>query len=193
MSSGSEALGPGPSRSALASPTAGILASLAVVLAMIVWLRLVGRPFVCPCGVVKIWQGDLAAAENSQQFSDWYSLLHIVFGMALAGFVAWMKPRWPLGKRAVTAVVSSALWEGMENTPVLIAMFAHPEGAPAYAGDSILNATGDTVFVMAGFFLAARLPVWATLVIALAADGLVEFAVHDGFVLGTLRLLGAPV
>ncbi|MEX6505182.1 DUF2585 family protein [Jiella sp. M17.18] len=173
--------------------TASVAASLLIVIAMIVWLRLAGRSWVCPCGVVKLWQGAPAPGRNSQQFADWYSALHVIFGLALYTFVTWMRPGWPTGQRAVTAVASSAVWEAMENTPLLIHMFAAPAGGAAYAGDSILNSLGDTVFVVLGFALAARLPLWATLTLALALDAAVEIAVGDGFVLGTLRLLGAPV
>ena len=161
--------------------------------ALVVWLRIVDRPWICPCGFVELWQGELSPAQNSQQFSHWYPALHVIFGMALFGFVDRMAPRWPLAKRAVLAVASSGAWEAMENTPALIAMFSHSPDAPDYFGDSILNATGDTIFVMAGFFLAARLPAWATVLLAIGLDLVVEVAIGDGFVLGTLRLLRIAV
>tara|TARA_R110002020_G_scaffold271802_2_gene486978 strand:+ start:359 stop:913 length:555 start_codon:yes stop_codon:yes gene_type:complete len=172
------------------SSSVSLFAGLAVYAGLVVWLRILGRPWICPCGVVEVWQGELTQAQNSQQFSDWYSALHLIFGMALYGFVTVMAPRWPLAKRAVLAVLSSAAWEAVENTPLLIATFSHTPDAPDYFGDSILNASGDTLFVLAGFFVAARLPAWATLVLAVALDIAIEFVIGDGFVLGTLKILG---
>ncbi|ORE99100.1 DUF2585 family protein [Aurantimonas sp. 22II-16-19i] len=187
---------PTPDRPAFRSEAAifrsqgvSLAAAALVFAALVAWLRIVDRPWICPCGVVALWQGELSQAQNSQQFSDWYSALHVIFGMALFGFVARMAPRWPLAKRAVLAVASSAAWEAMENTPALIAMFSHSPDAPDYFGDSILNATGDTIFVLAGFFAASKLPAWATVLLAIGLDLVVEVAIGDGFVLGTLRLL----
>ncbi len=185
----SRALGASPEEpSVFRSLAVSLFAGTLVFLGLILWLRILGRPWICPCGSVEIWQGALTEAENSQQFSDWYSGLHVIFGMALFGFVAVMAPRWPLAKRAVLAVLSSAAWEAMENTPLLIATFSRSPNSPDYFGDSILNASGDTLFVLAGFFIAAKLPAWATLVLAVALDLTIELVIGDGFVLGTLKL-----
>ena len=62
------------------------LAALGMVAAMAALLLVMGRDPTCPCGVVRLWQSGLDPLENSQQFADWYSLLHVVFGMALAAF-----------------------------------------------------------------------------------------------------------
>ncbi|WAP68235.1 DUF2585 family protein [Jiella pelagia] len=175
-------------RSIFQSLGVSVFAGAAVFAGLVLWLRILGRPWICPCGFVEIWQGELSQAQNSQQFSDWYSALHLIFGMALYGFVAVMAPRWPLAKRAVLAVLSSAAWEAMENTPLLIATFSQSPNSPDYFGDSILNASGDTLFVLAGFFMAAKLPVWMTVVMAVALDLTIELTIGDGFVLGTLKL-----
>lgn len=169
------------------------LLGIGVVLAMVVWLLAMGRPFVCPCGIVSFWQGPLTEAENSQQFSDWYSLLHAVFGAGLCLFVSWMRPEWKFGEKLIAALVGSALWEGMENTPFLIALFSESPNAPDYFGDSILNALGDTLFVVLGFLAAVRLPLWATAALVVAAETAVTLTINDGFLLGGLRLLGIPV
>ncbi|MCE7027943.1 DUF2585 family protein [Jiella avicenniae] len=165
-----------------------LFAGTAVFVGLVLWLRILGRPWICPCGTVEIWNGGLTQEQNSQQFSDWYSGLHLIFGMALYGFVAAMAPRWPLAKRAVLAVLSSAAWEAMENTPLLIATFSRSPNSPDYFGDSILNASGDTLFVLAGFFVAAKLPARATVILAVALDLTIELVIGDGFVLGTLKL-----
>ncbi|MEF2551487.1 DUF2585 family protein [Aurantimonas sp. A2-1-M11] len=182
-----------PGAGFMATTAGQIVAILLIVLAMVAWLTALGRPLVCPCGNIEFWQGDLSPEENSQQFSDWYSGLHVVFGMALFGFITWMKPHWSIGAKLVIAIASSAMWEAMENTPFLIALFAVSPDAPDYRGDSILNAAGDTIFVVAGFLAATSLPVWASVLLAIAFEVAISLAIDDGFVIGTLRLLGVPL
>ena len=177
----------------LATSVGRAAAIAALMLFMVGWLRAMGRPWLCPCGTVEFWQGALTAAENSQQFSDWYSALHLIFGMALFGFVHAMKPHWATGAKLVVAIASSVAWEAMENTPVLIALFHDATNAVPYFGDSILNAVGDTLFVALGFLAAAKLPAVVTVLLALGLEATISLAINDGFVIGTLRLFGVDI
>ncbi|WP_165690744.1 DUF2585 family protein [Consotaella salsifontis] len=165
----------------------------AVIGALVLWLHLWGRPWICSCGEFLFWQGALEGGRNSQAAADWYSLLHVNFGIGLFLLVDRTAPQWPTGAKALTALISSAVWEAIENLPVVVALFGTPPDAPAYLGDSILNALGDTAFVMIGFVLAARLPLWAVLVFAAVAEGAVFLAVDDGMIVGLLRLVGAEL
>lgn len=170
-----------------------VAGALAVVALLVLWLHLVGRSFLCSCGDVRFWQGELTPRENSQQFSDWYSALHVVFGIGLFAFVHRMRPRWALARKLLVVIASSAVWEAIENMPFVIALFQEPSDALRYHGDSILNSLGDTVFVLFGAVLAAVLPPWTTLLVALAAELTVSLAINDGLILGTLRLIGIDV
>ncbi|MBC8129126.1 MAG: DUF2585 family protein [Rhizobiaceae bacterium] len=183
----------GDDRPFRASRSSQGLIGLGIFLTMIAGLVFMGRPLICPCGIVSFWQGPLTQAENSQQFSDWYSLLHAVFGAGLYAFVTLLRPIWKTSEKLLAALLGSALWEGMENTPFLIGLFSDSPNAPDYFGDTILNATGDTLFVLLGFSIAARLPLPATLALAVFAEVAVTLAVDDGLVLGSLRLLGINV
>ena len=177
----------------LASPARRFAMSAAILVALALWLHLLGRPLVCPCGTVKLWVGDPASPTGSQQFADWYSLLHFVFGLGLFVFLDRIRPHWPFSDKLVLTLASSAIWESIENIPFVITLFGHPAGSPAYAGDSILNAFGDTAFVMLGFLVARPLPLWATIVLGIGAEGLVSFVNQDGLVLGLARLVGISV
>lgn len=170
-----------------------VLGALATVAALTLWLHLVGRSFVCTCGQVRLWQGKLTPAENSQQFSDWYSILHVIFGIGLFAFVQRMRPDWRMGQKLFVVLASSAIWEAVENTPAVIGLFQEPSDALGYHGDSILNSFGDTLFVLAGAGLATALPRWTTLLLVLAGELTVSLAINDGLILGTLRLVGVPV
>lgn len=170
-----------------------IAIGLAILVAMAAWLAFMDRPMICPCGTVAWWDGDPYSPGASQQFSDWFSALHVIYGIGLYAFIRRMAPHWPLGWTVLTMLASSAVWEAMENTPAIIALFGDAPGTPSYEGDSILNAFGDTVFVALGFFLARGLPVPATLALVFALEGAVAVAIGDGFVLGSLRLLGVSL
>jgi hypothetical protein len=184
--------GPG-NRSLLASPFVQVAVGLVIVAAMASWLDVMGRPLLCECGTVALWDGDPHSPGASQQFADWYSALHVMFGLGLFVFLDRMRPAWPTSWKLLAALASSAVWEIAENTPIIIAMFGQAEGAPAYEGDSILNALGDTVFVVIGFFAARTVPLGATIAIALVLEAAIAFAISDGFVLGTLCLVGISV
>lgn len=193
MTNATQSLPPGLVRGFLSGPLGQCAAGAAIVAAMVVWLRIMGRPLVCDCGTIALWDGDARSPGASQQFADWYSALHLIFGMALFVFLDRMRPHWPTSWKLLAALASSAVWEGAENTPMIIALFGAPEGAPAYDGDSILNALGDTLFVAAGFLTARTLPLPATIGVAILLEIAISVAISDGFVIGTLRLFGVPV
>jgi hypothetical protein len=161
------------------------LAATAGLAFLIAWLGTLGRPFFCPCGTNRLW----GPAEDSQQLADWYSLLHVTFGLGLCVLVDRFQPRWPLSLKALAVLFSSIAWEAVENLPGVIALFDTPGVGRPYSGDTILNALGDTGFVMLGAALAARLPGPAVLLLAAAIEIVVGGAIGDGLLIGTARLL----
>lgn len=169
------------------------LTGLAIVAVMAAILHAMGRDVTCPCGIVRLWQFGLDPAENSQQFADWYSLLHVVFGMGLALFVAWMRPKWSTGALLLSVLLGHSIWEVAENTPWIIGLFSGGVNAPHYEGDSILNSLGDTIFALSGALLMRKAPWWTSAALVVAVEIAVTLAIDDGFVIGTLRLLGMDV
>ncbi|WP_182086744.1 DUF2585 family protein [Aureimonas sp. ME7] len=177
----------------LAGPTGQVAVGVSIVVLMAALLDLMGRPVVCDCGTIALWDGDPHSPGSSQQFSDWYSALHVVYGIGLFLALRHARPHWPTSWLLLTTLASSAIWEVAENTPWIIAMFGQAVGAPDYHGDSVLNAIGDTVFVVVGFFAARALPLLGTIGLVVALELAIALAIGDGFVLGTLRLLGVSV
>lgn len=165
----------------------------AVLCGLVAALAVMGRHPVCPCGIISLVQTHLSAAQNSQQFADWYSALHVIFGMGLFAFIHWMRPAWPLGTALLAVLIGHTMWELTENTPFVVAVFSGTPNAPDYSGDSILNSLGDTVFALSGAFLASRLSARTTIALALTLELAVTVAIDDGLIVGTLRLVGAPV
>lgn len=62
-----------------------------------------GRLWICPCGRVLLWAGDIWSADNSQHIFDPYSFTHLLHGFVFFGVAAWLLPRigfgWQMGFR----------------------------------------------------------------------------------------------
>jgi hypothetical protein len=166
-----------------------LLTGLGILLLQLGLLHLVGRPLACPCGSLRLWQGGLDPVQNSQQVADAYSLLHGIFGLALFLWLERIRPHWPLAQRALVAMASSAIWEVMENLPPVVRRFGAEGSDLHYVGDSLINSAGDTLFVLLGFLVAARLPLRATLLLAVLVEAVVYLMIGDGIVVGTFRFI----
>jgi hypothetical protein len=152
-------------------------------------LYMLGRDWSCACGTFRLWQGTLDPAQNSQQLSDPYSLLHMIFGFAVFLWLRLIRPLWSLRKRTLIAVICSAIWEIIENLPFMVRQFGAEGSNLHYFGDSIINSIGDTGFVLLGFLLASRLPGAATLGLAVLAEVAVYLLIGDSISVGAYRLV----
>jgi len=165
------------------------LALLAVAAAQALALYALGRVPICTCGYVKLWHGVVLSAENSQHIADWYSFSHIIHGFALYGLLWLAARRWPVGMRFVAAALIEAVWETVENTSFVIDRYRAITISLDYYGDSILNSVSDTLFCAAGFALASRLPVAATLALAVAMEVGVAAVIRDNLTLNIIMLI----
>jgi len=163
----------------------------AIVAAAALALYLMGHPLICICGYVKLWHFDIESAENSQHLIDWYTPSHIIHGFIFY-WLLWLASRWmPLsfGMRLVLAVAIEASWEVIENTDFVINHYREMTISLDYYGDSVINSVSDVLFMVLGFFLAARLPVWLTVVIAIALEVFIGAMIRDNLTLNVLMFL----
>ncbi|WIM12632.1 MAG: hypothetical protein OJF58_003595 [Enhydrobacter sp.] len=174
---------------AAASLRAAWAAVLGIMVAQALVLHGMGRVWLCTCGAVRLWVGDIRSPEMSQQVTDWYTFSHVVHGILFYGLLRLLLPRLPILARLAIAVGIEATWEIAENTPWVIEAYRQQALARGYVGDSVLNSLSDTISMMIGFALAARLPWRATVAIAIIMEVSVGYLVHDNLTLNVLNFI----
>jgi hypothetical protein len=163
--------------------------SVGILAVMMAALALLGHPAICKCGYVKLWHGVPLSSENSQHISDWYTFSHVIHGFAFYGLAWLVARRQPLGVRLAAAIFLECAWEVFENTPFVINRYREVTISLDYYGDSILNSTMDVVAMIVGFLAAWRLPVAATILLALAFEAFVGYSIRDNLILNIIMLI----
>ena len=168
--------------------TAILVAIAVVVLSAAIELGM-GRVPYCRCGYVKLWHGVVMSSENSQHLTDWYTPSHVIHGILFYALLWLIARRAPAGTRFVLAVTLEAAWEVIENTPMVINRYREATIALDYYGDSVLNSVFDIGWMMLGFALAWRLPLWASIAFIVAAEIGGAYAIRDNLSLNILMLI----
>jgi hypothetical protein len=164
-------------------------ALLAVMALLLLWM---GRPPICTCGEVKLWVGAVQGPDNSQHLADWYAPSHIIHGFLFYALGWLFLRRNPPGDRLLAAALIEAAWELLENSQYIIDRYRQATMALGYNGDSVINSVADVGWMMLGFGLARRLPVWATVAAALGFELLTLVVIRDNLALNVLMLV-API
>ncbi len=167
----------------------GALLVLGMIAIQALTLYLMGRNPICECGTIRLWEGNPSSPENSQHLSDWYTFSHIIHGFLFYGLLHLVFPRLSLLKRLAIATGVEIAWEIVENTNWVIDRYREGTVSVEYDGDSILNSVMDVLWMVLGFVLAARLPVWVIVVLALLFELGVGYLIRDNLTLNVIMLL----
>jgi hypothetical protein len=128
--------------------------------------------------------------QNSQQLADPYTFTHLIHGFAFY-FLIWVifGEKIPLGARLALAVGLECGWEILENTDFVINRYREATISLDYYGDSVLNSIGDILVCALGFMLAAKLPVWTTIALAVLLELVLIIWIKDSLLLNIIMLI----
>lgn len=166
-----------------------ILVTLGIILLTAAWLLWIGREPWCKCGYIKLWHGQVVSSENSQHISDWYTPSHIIHGFLFFGALWLVARKLSFGWRLAIATLVECAWEIVENSDAVIERYRSVTISLDYFGDSVLNTVCDVLAMVLGFWLAAKLPVWATVALILLFEATTIWLIRDGLALNVLMLL----
>ena len=166
----------------------GLLLVGALVVQVMV-LHLMGQPAICACGSVRLWAGTVLGPENSQQITDWYTPSHVIHGLLFYA-LGWLLLRGRSPLLALPLALGIEIgWELVENSPLVIDRYREQALAQGYSGDSILNSLCDTTAMLIGYWLASRLPVRASVALALIAELFTAVMIRDNLTLNVIMLV----
>jgi hypothetical protein len=167
-----------------------IAAIIAIVATLAIVLLVMGRAPICTCGTVRLWEGAVNSPGNSQHLTDWYSFSHIVHGLIFYGATWWLlRGRLATDMRLLVAVLVESAWEMLENSPLIIERYRSATIALGYTGDSVINSLSDVTMMVLGFLFAARAPIRISVLLGLALELLMLFAIRDNLTLNIVMLI----
>jgi len=169
------------------------LAIAAMLVATALLLHGEGRLWICSCGTLRFWAGDVCSSNNSQQFLDPYSFTHVLHGVLyfwlIALLVKMVLPRLRSAWQLWLAVTAASLWELFENSAFVIQRYREATAALGYQGDTVVNSMGDILCCVAGFMIARRLGLRRSVLAFVGTEIVLLLWIRDSLLLEILMLV----
>lgn len=166
-----------------------ILGTIAI-FAMVAALELhAGRLPLGPDGMFGWWESDVWSSENSQRVADAYSFSHIIHGILFYAFLWLVARRIPVRYRFLLSLIIEAVWEILENSPLVIDRYREATIALGYAGDSILNSLADVAMAAIGFAMARFLSMRTSIILIVIMELGCLLWVRDNLTLNVIMLV----
>jgi hypothetical protein len=165
------------------------LAIAVVLIITAIQLRSQGRLWVCDCGYIWLWSGNIWSSDNSQHWFDPYSFTHVLHGFIFYWLLAWIWPRLTPLWQLWLALSVEALWEIAENSAFVINRYREATAALGYQGDAVINSLGDIVACGLGFAIAWRLGFRRSLALFIITELVLLFWIRDSLILNVIMLL----
>jgi len=165
------------------------LAVLAIVLVTVAIEAWMGRLWFGPDGRFGWLETDIWSSSQSQRVFDPYSFSHLLHGVGFYALLWLVARKRSISTRFVGAVMLEAVWEILENSPVIIDRYRAVTIAQGYIGDSILNSVSDIVMAAIGFVIAWRLTLTQSLVFVALTELVMLVLIRDNLTLNIIMLV----
>ncbi len=148
-----------------------------------------GRLWLGPDGRLGLYSTDIWSAEQSQRILDPYSFSHFLHGILFFALLWPLRNRIPVSKRLVLAMAIEAVWELLENSPLIINRYRAVTIAIGYEGDSIINSLSDIVLAGLGFCFAHKQKWFVCVAVIVVFELFTLWWVRDNLTLNILMLV----
>ncbi len=145
--------------------------------------------WICACGRVDLWSGDIWSSDNSQHLLDPYSFTHVLHGVAFFWLLSWLLPKLTIHWRLCLATALESAWEVLENAPLIINRYREGTLALGYEGDTVVNSMGDIVLCGIGFLLVPHLGIRRSVVFFVVVELILMLWIRDGLMLNVIMLI----
>ena len=174
-------------RSNLALPTA---LSIVVLLTMVLVLHGYGRVWWCKYGDLRIFASEAwNSPHTSQHLLDPYTFTHVLHGVLFFWLTTLIFKHSTNAWRFFVAVLVESGWEMFENSTYIIEKYRANTISLDYFGDSVLNSVGDVLACGIGFWIAARLGWWRSLVFFVLVEAVLLIWIRDSLLLNVVMLI----
>lgn len=166
-----------------------IVIIILLVLLLVLFEHYSGRFLICKCGYVSLWYNNANGPGNSQHLFDWYSFSHVIHGIIFFAILSLFFKKMSLRTKLIIAVIIECVWEGLENSPIIVNRYRTATFSLDYYGDSIINSIFDMISMIIGFILVFKLKKWHVISLVIFLELFTLYMIRDNLTLNIINLI----